>query len=122
MIVMSIGEHTGHRRAVGVGTHGEIGQIDGCPGDVLGYAGNGINDDFTRGYEQKMDHPCTYKREQNKTEMSYIQNFSSSCGENKPLRLTHSALMLAYAAWSSASSFVLATCSTLRKLPLRPRL
>ena len=30
--------------------------------------------------------------------------------------------MLAYAAWSSASSVELSTCSTLSKLPLRPRL
>src|SRR6267154_6025249 len=39
-----------------------------------------------------------------------------------PLRLTHSALMLAYAAWSSATSFELSTCSTLRMLLLRARL
>lgn len=38
------------------------------------------------------------------------------------MRLTHSALLLAYAAWSSATSFELSTCSTLRKLLLRPRL
>ena len=39
-----------------------------------------------------------------------------------PLRLTHSALMFSYAAWSSASSFELSTCSTLRTLRLRGRL
>src|SRR5712671_4607049 len=38
-----------------------------------------------------------------------------------PLRLTHSALMLAYAAWSRASSLELSTCSTLRILFLRRR-
>lgn len=42
--------------------------------------------------------------------------------KHTPLRLTHSALMLAYAAWSSATSLELSTCSTLRMLLLRARL
>ena len=42
--------------------------------------------------------------------------------KHTPLRLTHSALMFAYAAWSSATSLELSTCSTLRMLLLRARL
>jgi hypothetical protein len=50
------------------------------------------------------------------------KNANTRRGKHTPLRLTHSALMLAYAAWSSATSFELSTCSTLRMLLLRGRL
>jgi len=44
---------------VGTGTHGEIGQVDGCPGNVWGHTGNGIDCEFSSRYEDNMDHPCT---------------------------------------------------------------
>jgi hypothetical protein len=56
---ISVGGIEGVARAVEVGAHGKIGEIDSCPGDVLRHAGYSINDDFTRGYKHDMDHPST---------------------------------------------------------------
>jgi hypothetical protein len=43
----------------GSGTHGEIGEVDGCPRDVFGHAWNGVDGDFSCCDEDDMDHPCT---------------------------------------------------------------
>jgi hypothetical protein len=43
-----------------VETHGEISKVDGRPGKVLGHAGDGVDDDFSRGDEDDVDHPCAF--------------------------------------------------------------
>jgi hypothetical protein len=48
----------GRRWTVGEGTHSEIRQVDGCPGDVLGHTGDNVDDNFSRCDEHDMDHPC----------------------------------------------------------------
>ena len=93
---------------MGAGTHGEIGQVDGCPGNVLGHTGYGVDGKLSGRNEDDMDHPCAYSSKK------VTMNSSGWYLENAPLRLTHSALILGYAAWSRASSFELSTCSTLR--------
>ena len=106
-------------RIVRKGTYGEITQVDGCPGDVLGHTGNNVDDYFSYCNKHDMDHPCACMNTQRGKAVKECEHPGKA---HTPLRLTHSALMLAYAAWSSASSLELSTCSTLRKLLLRPRL
>ena len=49
---------------VGKGTHSEISQVDGCPGDVLGHSGNNVNNNFPCRNKHDMDHPCAYRKYQ----------------------------------------------------------
>src|SRR5260370_19508806 len=120
--MVSVGEggtRVGHIWKGRNGTQSEISKVDGCPGNVLSHTGNNVDDNFSRCNKYDMDHPCAYGGEGFHHQ---AVKMPAPRKAHAPLRLTHSALILAYAAWSSATSLELSTCSTLRKLLLRPRL
>ena len=64
MSVGAGGRRRGASPEIGKGTHGEVTQVDGRPGDVLGHAGNSVDDNFASCNKHDVDHPCTYMNAQ----------------------------------------------------------
>lgn len=64
MSVEAGGRRGGVSPEVGKGTHGEITQVDGSPGDVLGHTGNSVDDNFSRCNKHDVDHPCACENTQ----------------------------------------------------------
>jgi hypothetical protein len=42
-------------------THDEIEEVDDCPADFLGHAGDGVDDNLARDDEDDVDKPCTWR-------------------------------------------------------------
>jgi hypothetical protein len=47
-----------HGRKQGRDTHDEIEEVDDCPANLLGHAGDGVDDDLARDDEDDVDEPC----------------------------------------------------------------